>query len=238
MKVLRKDAEQTRQSLLTAGSAVFSEKGYRDTTIAEICERAKANIAAVNYHFGDKETLYRESWRYAFLKSIEAYPPDGGVSSDASPEERLRGQIAALVHRVSSEQDSQEFLILLKEFANPTGLLKDLAPEEIRPVRLRMEGVIREIMGNKATDVQVRFCTISIMTQCINGVVAGLTKKQGWEDENDSLKIDNMEDFIDHVVVFSLGGISTVRKTAQSVRGVTRPGAKGQRKDRVAGPAA
>ena len=79
MKVLRKDAEQTRQSLLSAGSAIFSDKGYGDTTIAEICERAKANIAAVNYHFGDKETLYRESWRYAYLKSIETHPPDRGV---------------------------------------------------------------------------------------------------------------------------------------------------------------
>ena len=118
MKVLRKDAEQTRQSLLAAGSAIFSDKGYRDTTIADICEHARANIAAVNYHFRDKETLYRESWRYAFQKSIEIYPPDGGVGDDAPPEERLRGQVGALLRRVSDE-GNKEFLILLKEIATP-----------------------------------------------------------------------------------------------------------------------
>jgi len=222
MKVLRKDAEQTRQSLLSAGSAVFSDKGYRDTTIAEICERAKANIAAVNYHFGDKETLYRESWRYAYLKSIEAHPPDGGVSNDAPPEERLRGQVMALLRRMA-DQDNKEFVILLKELANPTGLLKDLVPDEVRPMRTRMETVVREILGSRASGVRVRFCTISILTQCINAIVAGLTKKKGWEDENDSLKIDNIEDYIDHVVRFSLGGILAIRKTAQGHQGITTP---------------
>ena len=79
MKTLRKGSANTRKSLLTAASDIFAEKGYWNTTIAEICERAKANIAAVNYHFGDKETLYREAWRHSFRESLKAHPPDGGV---------------------------------------------------------------------------------------------------------------------------------------------------------------
>ncbi|MDR2017567.1 MAG: CerR family C-terminal domain-containing protein [Syntrophobacterales bacterium] len=236
MKILRKDAEQTRQSLLAAGSAIFADKGYRDTTIAEICERAKANIAAVNYHFGDKETLYRESWRHAFLKSIATHPPDGGVAEDAPPEDRLRGQIAAILHRVA-DQESKEFLILLKEFANHTGLLKDLVLEEVRPIRIRMEAVLRQILGERASKVQVRFCTISILTQCINAIVAGLTRTQGWEDEAESLKIDNIEEFIDHVVGFSLGGIASIRKTLQSPGGTRKSRGAGRKKaDLIANP--
>jgi len=211
MKALRKDAEQTRQSLLDAGSAMFSDKGYRDTTIADICERAKANIAAVNYHFRDKETLYRESWRYAFRKSIEDYPPDGGVTDDAPPKERLRGQVAALLRRVSDE-DSREFLILLKEIANPTGLLKDLVNDELGPIRKRMEAVIADILGKRATKTRVRFCTVSLLMQCVNVIVAGLTKKQGWEEDEGALKIDDIEEYIEHVVRFSLAGISAVGK--------------------------
>jgi AcrR family transcriptional regulator len=103
MKIRRKGAAKTPKSLLAAASEVFAEKGYRDATIAEICERAKANVAAVNYHFGDKETLYTEAWRHSFSESVKAHPPDGGVSDSAPPEKRLRGQVVALLRRIADE---------------------------------------------------------------------------------------------------------------------------------------
>ena len=211
MKTQRKDAEQTRQSLLTAGSDIFAEKGFRDTTVAEICERAGANIAAINYHFKDKETLYRESWRHAYLRSIETYPPDGGISDNAPPEERLYGQVAALLRRIA-DQNNKEFLIVVKELANPTGLLKDLVRDELAPARRRMETVVREILGPRASDLEVRFSTLSLMTQCVNGIVSGLTKTQGWEDEYGTIKIDDIEEYIDHVVRFSLAGLRAIRR--------------------------
>ena len=46
---------ETRGRLLDAAGAIFADKGFRDATTAEICRRAKANIAAVNYHFGSKD---------------------------------------------------------------------------------------------------------------------------------------------------------------------------------------
>src|SRR5512139_1670083 len=121
MRAMREDTVRTRKNLLAAASEVFAEKGYRDATIAEICERAKANVAAVNYHFGDKETLYIEAWRHSFSESLKAHPPDGGVTEDARPEERLRGQVKALLHRIADE-NNKEFLIVHRELANPTGL--------------------------------------------------------------------------------------------------------------------
>jgi len=55
----------TRSRILDAASALFAEKGYGGVTVAAICHKAGANIAAVNYHFGGKEDLYREAWRHA-----------------------------------------------------------------------------------------------------------------------------------------------------------------------------
>ena len=210
MKIPKKGSVKTHKSLLAVASEFFAEKGYRDTTIAEICQRAGTNIAAVNYHFGDKETLYREAWRHSFLKSIKAHPPDGGVSDDAPPEERLRGQVAALLHRIADE-NNREFLLVQKELANPTGLLEEVMQEEIRPLQERIRILIRELLGPHISDIRVRFCEISIISQCINPVVV----RRGREGGNDLPGIDDIEAYSEHVIEFSLGGIGAIRKAGE-----------------------
>ena len=49
---------ETRQRLLDAASRLFAERGFKDVTVRDICRAARANVAAVNYHFGDKRGLY------------------------------------------------------------------------------------------------------------------------------------------------------------------------------------
>ena len=210
MKITKKGSAKTYKSLLASAGEIFAEKGYRDTTIAEICERAGTNIAAVNYHFGDKETLYREGWRHSFLESIKAHPPDGGVSDDAPPEERLRGQVAALLHRIA-DKNNKAFLLVEKELATPTGLLEEVIQEEIRPLQERIRGLIRELLGPHISDIRIRFCEISIISQCINPVIVRRRREGG----NDLPGIDDIEAYSDHVIEFSLGGIGAIRKAAE-----------------------
>jgi len=217
MKIPRKGAAKTPKSLLAAASEVFAEKGYRGATIAEICERARANIAAVNYHFGDKETLYTEAWRHSFSESVKAHPPDGGVSDSAPPEERLRGQVLALLCRIADE-GNREFLIVQKELANRTGLLNEVIREELRPLQERMESLVRELLGPRASDMQVRFCVISIISQCINPMVAINRRKEKREGKDGPPGVDDIEAYSNHVVKFSLAGIRAIRDEAEKKR--------------------
>jgi AcrR family transcriptional regulator len=214
MKVQRKDAVRTRKSLLAAASEVFADKGYHDATIAEICERAKANGAAVNYHFGDKETLYVEAWRHSFSQSLKAHPPDGGVSEDARPEERLRGQVEALLRRIADE-NNKEFLIVHRELANPTGLLEEVMRKDLRPLRDKMETLVREILGPRASDMQVRFCAIGIVSQCISPMLVRRMEKTRPQGKDDFPGIDDIDSYAKHVVKFSLAGIGAIREEAE-----------------------
>jgi AcrR family transcriptional regulator len=217
MKIQRKGAAKTPKSLLAAASEVFAEKGYRDATIAEICERARANVAAVNYHFGDKETLYKEAWRHSFSESVKAHPPEGDVSDNAPPEERLRGRVTALLQRIADESN-KEFLFVQKELANPTGLLEEVMQEELRPLHEKMEFMVRELLGPRTSDMQVWFCVISIISQCINPMVAIRGRKERRERKDGFRGVGDIEAYSNHVVKFSLAGIRAIREEVEKKR--------------------
>jgi AcrR family transcriptional regulator len=209
MKIPGKGAAKTYKSLLAIASEVFAEKGYRDATIAEISKRARANVAAINYYFGNKETIYKEAWRHSFSESVKIHPPDGGVSDSAPPEERLRGRVTALLHRIT-DVNNKDFLIVHKELANPTGLLEEVMRKELRPLHEKMETLVRELLGHRASDMEVRFCVISILSQCINPMVAKKGRKGKREDRDGPPGIDDIEAYSNHVVTFSLAGIRAI----------------------------
>jgi AcrR family transcriptional regulator len=86
--------EPTRDKLLDVAGRIFAERGYRATTIREICVAARANVAAVNYHFGDKLGLYTEVVQQA-ARLAEFHAAQTVIDQDAPAEEVLRAVIRA-----------------------------------------------------------------------------------------------------------------------------------------------
>ena len=65
----------TKQKILEAAAQLFSEAGYDGTSIRDIAKVAEVNIAAINYHFENKENLYHKvisSCHEQFYLMIEA----------------------------------------------------------------------------------------------------------------------------------------------------------------------
>ena len=55
-----KPRPDTKENILDAAEALFASKGFRGTTMRAITGKAYVNLAAVNYHFGSKESLLEE----------------------------------------------------------------------------------------------------------------------------------------------------------------------------------
>lgn len=53
----------TKERILGAAEELFAVNGFAGTSLREVTSRADVNVAAVNYHFGSKESLINEVFR-------------------------------------------------------------------------------------------------------------------------------------------------------------------------------
>jgi AcrR family transcriptional regulator len=51
--------EDTASRIVSTATRLFADTGYDGTSVKDICDAADVNIAAIHYHFGSKEGLYR-----------------------------------------------------------------------------------------------------------------------------------------------------------------------------------
>ncbi len=204
----RQDGKETRWRLLNAASEVFAQKGYREAKVADICNRAGANVAAVNYYFRDKANLYAETWRHAFQQFEE---PAFSELADGSPQERLREYIHTLMKNFSDKGGLGYFSRLyMMELVNPTGLIRDAWRELIEPRRRELHDIIREIMGRKADDQKVVFCELSIVNQCRALLTIDHDDLEYLLDQ--SVDAELIQRLADHIADFSLAGITAAGK--------------------------
>ena len=222
MRANRKDGVETRERLLDTACTVFAAKGYQDASIAEICDRAGANVAAVNYHFGSKDALYAEVWRQTFETFMQTYPLDGALPADAPPEDRLFARVHALLQRVFDDgRVGQCFRIGLRELVNPSAALENTKRELIGPHRKRTQALVRELLGPEASDEDVLFCEVSIINQCLS--VNFFKERRNFVLGREHMSQTAVENLARHITVFSLGGIRAVREAIPTVRVRSKP---------------
>lgn len=59
----KSDAEETRERLIGAARARFTQDGYADTSINDICEDLGITKGALFHHFKSKQVLFAEIWQ-------------------------------------------------------------------------------------------------------------------------------------------------------------------------------
>lgn len=210
MRAQRKDALKTRESLLAAASEVFVEKGFRDATIAEICERAGANVAAVNYHFGDKERFYTAVLRESHHAAVDGTP---GLQRSAPAEERLAAFVRSFLHHILDEGKSAiHGRLMLRELADPTAALDALVESDMRPKFEALSGIIRDILGKGARRDSVSDCAASIIGQCAFHCLARPVLTRLAPQRPGTGNVDRLAD---HITRFSLAAL---RRMAEDMK--------------------
>jgi len=208
----------TREKLLEAAGEVFAERGYYKATIREICRRAQANVAAVNYTFGDKLGLYTEVLRKS-VRAPEVARLTAALDTAKSPEELLRDVIRVRLQSLcGGERPNWGFRIMMHEFSQPTPAMTRVVDEGMRPVYKRLVRAVGEILGLPADDEKTRLCNNSIIGQVLfytfsQPVLSRLQPEL-------KLTPDQLDRIGEHIVEFSIAALRGMarqkQKTAKS----------------------
>src|ERR1700686_2883963 len=143
----RKASELTRDKLIEAAGHVFAERGYRAATIREICSRAGANVASVNYTFGDKMGLYTEVLRHS-VRAAKTAVMNAALDTSLSAEETIRGVIRArLMSMCQESRPDWHIRLVMHEFSQPTGAMERVVDEGMRPIYDRMKKAVGQVIG-------------------------------------------------------------------------------------------
>jgi AcrR family transcriptional regulator len=207
------EADTTRERITNAAGEIFAERGFDGTTVRDICQRAGANIAAVNYYFGDKQRLYVEAVCQAHRWRMEQFPLPPW-SDGERPETKLADFIATFVRRVRSGPGATwHSKLMMREMANPTEACAELVQSSIRPQFEILLRILRELTSPDVPQEQLRLTAFSIVGQCLfyhfaDPVIRNLLTA----DEYTSLNFDRLSQ---HITEFSLAAINSFLPSQQ-----------------------
>lgn len=203
----RAASEQTRERLLDAAREVFSQQGFQGATVRDICRRAGANVAAVNYHFGSKDGLLAEALNFNRLKALQTT----NIQADECPKMRLRLFIHDFMLMLLDEKNpSSQCQIMARELADPTPALDKIVREAVAPLHAFLFGLVNEIVGSKVSEAEQQRCVYSILGQCLfyrhsHPVLQRLHPKLRYDTKE-------IEALAAHIADFSLAGIKHLAK--------------------------
>ncbi len=199
----------TKDRLLAAATEIFSTSGYANATVRAICRRAEVNIAAVNYHFGDKQGLYDEVLRTAFFNLAGGDPTDWGVAREAAPVDMLRAFVKSMLSQLMGDEAGAAAYtrMIAREMVDPTDALDRLIEEGIRPQIEVLFGVVRELHGGEVDDRVALRCTASVLGQCLFYYFAQAVITR---TRMEALSAANLDELSEHVTRFSLAAIRSM----------------------------
>ena len=211
---MAEDSAKTR--ILNAAGPIFAAKGFKASTVREICDSANVNVASINYYFGDKQQLYLETVIFARNSRAEKIP-EPNWSSDTSPEQKLHGYIQLLLQRVGALQTAPwQVRLLVREILHPTQACRKLVSDYFRPFLDVLMSIIDELVANKLSQPRRLKLAFSIIGQCMYYRFAGELTAMIIDDEDAAEDFD-LSILAQHITLFSLGAIRNLKPIEQTI---------------------
>ena len=201
--------QETRERLLVAAKRLFAERGFKHVTVREICHAAQANVASVNYHFGDKLGLYREIVQSAIERMRTTTEAARAAGAGRPPAEQLRCYITTVNRRLLAAQDGMLQRVIAREMYDPTPALDELVEQGLRPRLDQLSALVARVLDCDVADPRVLRCAASIQAQTIAYLPNAIADRIG---PHARLTAGRLDEIVAHIADFSLAGLDAIRR--------------------------
>jgi AcrR family transcriptional regulator len=199
-------SDDIKSRLIESAGEAFAEKGYDAVGVREICQTAGANVAAVNYHFGDKRGLYIACLRHAQTCNVDDqanpnWPPD------FNPADKLREFIRGMLEsKLNASRPRWHLELMLREMGRPTDACREIVEDYIRPMANTLGAILQELMPDSVWNDRTWLIGFSIVSQVLfyyenQPVIRILMGSENFE----SLNVDVLTDHISRFCLAALG---------------------------------
>ena len=206
---MSKKDQITRERILNEAEALFATNGYDAVSVREITAAACCNLAAVNYHFGNKQKLYLEVFRARWVpraRRVQAYFREYLASQDTVSTPAVAQALAEafLKGPLSDDERQRQSQLMTRELIQPTDAFELLAGEVLRPFFKELADTLRpfipEGLGNEGLMLNIlSMFSMVIYFNFARAVVSRITGR-----EYDAAFKDRL---VEQIVGFSLNGL-------------------------------
>jgi AcrR family transcriptional regulator len=199
-------SEDIKTRLIEVAGEAFASKGYDSVGVREICQKAEANVAAVNYHFGDKRGLYRACLQHAQSCRVEGLAQPTWPES-YTPADKLRTFIRRMLEeKLNSDRPEWHQDLILRELSRPSDSCREFVESYIRPMARTLGEIMQEFYPDREWDQRTWMVGFSVVGQVLfyqlqQPVIRILMGDEGFE----SLTVDALTDHISRFCLAALG---------------------------------
>ena len=210
-----KKQDITKDRILNKAEMFFAQRGYHGVTVREITEAASCNLAAVNYHFGNKWRLYLAVFHYKWLpraKRIRKSLIDALSEFESPTLTDVAKELsqAFLKGPITDEERVRHSLLIFRELAEPTEAFELVASKALRPLFQAITEHLRPLMPPDQDDKRLAlniFSVFAVVTY-FNFARAAVTNITGQEYDQGFKSM-----LVEHITNFSLKGLGALGDT-------------------------
>ncbi len=162
----------TTERILDTAEILFAQKGYRAVSVREITSAAECNLAAVNYHFGNKENLYlevfRSRWVPRAMRLRESFRKYLASQDSLSESTVVRALAQAFVDGpLSDDERLRHSQLMTREMTQPTKAFKHVAEQVIQPFFKEVSEQLDSVLTDKVGEEQMLLNIFSIFAMVL-----------------------------------------------------------------------
>ena len=203
----RTDGEATRARILQAAGELFGSRGFAETTSKAVAAHAGVDLASINYHFGSRSGLYKDTMieDLRLLFTFDALRHLLNAQLRAS--ERIIILMSKFVSQATSAQTNWHLGLLAAEVMAPSSHQQVLFQTESAPKLSLVRQLVAEIIGIDADDPVVTRCMFSVGAPCIMMLIA----RRELPGPLHELRHMQPDVLVDHLHRFAMAGLAAIR---------------------------